>query len=175
MTKNFPHHWRHTSSIIKRKPHSQFGRHHWSQVLKAMTSYIFDIARFCLYPQELVLLMKEPIRVRKLQLLSHQFMICKCLLLLDGLMAWWFPLVNDMCLSMGACFMFDLRDPLPIRMFKVHVFCIFLQTGYYKCNACRPLLSICLIYLAPWDWLIHVWISNYGNCLIVLQPVKWRC
>ena len=69
-----------TYSIIKRKP--QFGKHHRSQVLKAMTSNVFDIARFCLYPQELVLLMREPIRVRKLQLLSHQFMICKCSLLL---------------------------------------------------------------------------------------------
>lgn len=33
--------------------------------------------RFCLYPQELVLLMKESVRIRKLQILSHQFMICK--------------------------------------------------------------------------------------------------
>lgn len=32
-------------------------------------------SRFCLYPQELVLLMKEPVRIRKLQILSHQFMI----------------------------------------------------------------------------------------------------
>lgn len=32
-------------------------------------------SRFCLYPQELVLLMKESVRIRKLQILSHQFMI----------------------------------------------------------------------------------------------------
>ncbi|XP_020607283.1 centrosomal protein of 104 kDa-like [Orbicella faveolata] len=43
--------------------------------LHSPTTKGWQSSRFCLYPQELVLLMKEPIRVRKLQLLSHQFMI----------------------------------------------------------------------------------------------------
>ena len=51
---------------------NRYSKHLYEQWLS------IDICRFCLYPQELVLLMREPIRLRKLQLLSHQFMICKC-------------------------------------------------------------------------------------------------
>ncbi|KAJ7394456.1 hypothetical protein OS493_000267 [Desmophyllum pertusum] len=43
--------------------------------LHSPTTKGWQSSRFCLYPQELVLLMKEPIRLRKLQILSHQFMI----------------------------------------------------------------------------------------------------
>ncbi|XP_015771072.1 PREDICTED: centrosomal protein of 104 kDa-like [Acropora digitifera] len=39
------------------------------------TSKGWQSSRFCLYPQELVLLLREPTRVRKLQILSHQFLI----------------------------------------------------------------------------------------------------
>lgn len=65
------------------KPYSLIKRKHvYLEDTTGTQDNAFDICRFCLYPQELVLLMKEPIRVRKLQLLSHQFMICKCSLLL---------------------------------------------------------------------------------------------
>lgn len=40
-----------------------------------LVTYIPSLCRYCLYPQELVLRMDPPARVRKLQLLSHQYMI----------------------------------------------------------------------------------------------------
>lgn len=50
--------------------------HHVKELeLHSPTTKGWQSTRFCLYPQELVLLLKEPTRVRKLQILSHQFMI----------------------------------------------------------------------------------------------------
>ena len=56
-----------------------------------ITEHCPPFVRFCLYPQELILLMNEPTRVRKLQLLSHQFMICKYFLFFNELIWLLYP------------------------------------------------------------------------------------
>ena len=35
-------------------------------------------ARFCLYPQEIIIQLAEKTRIKKLQLLAHQYLIRKC-------------------------------------------------------------------------------------------------
>ena len=56
-----------------------------------ITEHCPPFVRFCLYPQELILLMNEPTRIRKLQLLSHQFMICKYFLFFNELIWLLYP------------------------------------------------------------------------------------
>ena len=40
-------------------------------------SYVYYSCRYCNYPQELVLRLSSMAHIRKIQLLSHHYMICK--------------------------------------------------------------------------------------------------
>lgn len=45
------------------------------ELIRGVLIYKFYIFSFCLYPQELIIHLNEASRVKKLQILSHQFMI----------------------------------------------------------------------------------------------------
>ena len=72
--------------------------------------------RFCLYPQELVLLLREPTRVRKLQILSHQFLIRK------------YRHVSTYTAIVRYDIMMDLRSRLVLTSLISHFFCLNVMT-----------------------------------------------
>ena len=38
---------------------------------------VFGSSRFCVYPQEIIMMLQESMRIRKLQILAHQYLIRK--------------------------------------------------------------------------------------------------